>query len=159
MKPTDRCYLDLVLKRLFSVSHFPHRHSFSCRTSKHVHSQNISLFSKWTLLVTDPVYHQKDLNSRCHKSSKLKHKNTSNEYFAAQTGSFNQCGRPISKYELQYQSFNSVWIFLLRRHPPHDHSISCPAYHLELTNNNLFTGIIGLIHVTRSLVLSIRVGQ
>ena len=33
---------------------------------------------------------------------------------------------------------------LLKRHLPRDSSISCPAYHLELTNNNSFAWLIWL---------------
>ena len=45
---------------------------------------------------------------------------------------------------------------LLRRRLSRDHSVSCPAYHLELSNTNSFTGLIRLIHMTRSRVFPIR---
>ena len=60
--------------------------------------------------VTDRVYRKKVKNKQCPSSPKLSlsSKNTPQGYFAPETGDFDLFARPVTKYDLQCQSFTNT---------------------------------------------------
>ena len=85
---------------------------FPCDTSEYVPPTECKhiVFSKCSFPEVDLVYRKKSWNPRCTSSPKLplSYKNTTQEYFAAETGSFNLFATTIYKYKFQCQSFTNT---------------------------------------------------